>query len=166
MFSFNRLLWTIKQWVSGKCTSIIMSMEISCSTFYNLFICFINDWAYEQMRMNLCYKTAWKLEGWFYEQSVINTIVNWGITCSNTGMSSVADLAMQLNLGLFEFNDRCGYLLKPEFMRRKDRKFDPFAESTVDGIVAGTVKIQVRENIPKKAKIFNQTKCYSSICFA
>lgn len=50
---------------------------------------------------------------------------------------------MQLNLGLFEFNDRCGYLLKPEFMRRKDRKFDPFAESTVDGIVAGTVAIQV-----------------------
>lgn len=57
---------------------------------------------------------------------------------------SLTDLAMQLNLGLFEFNDRCGYLLKPEFMRRKDRKFDPFAESIVDGIVAGTVQIQVR----------------------
>jgi len=28
-------------------------------------------------------------------------------------------------------------------MRRKDRKFDPFAESTVDGIIAGTVSIQV-----------------------
>lgn len=38
---------------------------------------------------------------------------------------------MQLNLGIFEYNQRSGYLLKPEFMRRKDRRLDPFAESTV-----------------------------------
>lgn len=38
---------------------------------------------------------------------------------------------MQLNLGIFEYNQRCGYILKPEFMRRKDRRLDPFAESTV-----------------------------------
>lgn len=50
---------------------------------------------------------------------------------------------MQLNLGIFEYNQRCGYLLKPEFMRRKDRRLDPFAESTVDGIIAGTVHIHV-----------------------
>lgn len=41
------------------------------------------------------------------------------------------DLGMQLNLGIFEYNGRCGYLLKPEFMRRTDRRLDPFAESTV-----------------------------------
>lgn len=56
---------------------------------------------------------------------------------------SIADLAMQLNLGIFEMNGRSGYLLKPQFMRRMDRKFDPFAESTVDGIIAGTVSVQV-----------------------
>lgn len=50
---------------------------------------------------------------------------------------------MQLNLGIFEMNGRTGYLLKPQFMRRMDRKFDPFAESTVDGIIAGTVSVQV-----------------------
>jgi hypothetical protein len=50
---------------------------------------------------------------------------------------------MQLNLGIFEYNQRCGYLLKPEYMRRRDRRFDPFAESTVDGIIAGTVSVQV-----------------------
>ena len=55
----------------------------------------------------------------------------------------ILDLAMQLNLGIFEYNKRCGYLLKPEFMRRKDRRLDPFAESTVDGIIAGTVHIHV-----------------------
>lgn len=53
------------------------------------------------------------------------------------------DLGMQLNMGIFEYNGRSGYLLKPNFMRRKDRKFDPFTESTVDGIIAGTVTVKV-----------------------
>ena len=52
---------------------------------------------------------------------------------------------MQLNLGIFEYNGKSGFILKPDFMRRKDRQFDPFAESTVDGIVAGSVEIQVHE---------------------
>ena len=38
------------------------------------------------------------------------------------------------------------YLLKPEHMRRSDRTFDPFVESTVDGIIAGTVQIKVGFN--------------------
>ena len=50
---------------------------------------------------------------------------------------------MQLNLGIFEYNNKSGYILKPDFMRRKDRHFDPFAESTVDGIVANTVTVRV-----------------------
>lgn len=53
------------------------------------------------------------------------------------------DLAMQLNLGIFEYNGRSGYLMKPEFLRRKDRCLDPFAESTIDGIIANTVSIHV-----------------------
>jgi len=54
-----------------------------------------------------------------------------------------ADVAMQLNLGIFEYNNRSGYILKPDFMRRLDKHFDPFAESVVDGIVAGTVAVRV-----------------------
>ena len=51
---------------------------------------------------------------------------------------------MQLNLGIFEYNGRSGYILKPDFMRRVDRmKFDPFTESTVDGIIAATVAVKV-----------------------
>lgn len=50
---------------------------------------------------------------------------------------------MQLNLGIFEYNRRSGYLLKPEFMRRQDKLFDPFTEDIVDGIVANTVKVKV-----------------------
>ena len=39
-----------------------------------------------------------------------------------------SDLPMQLNQGKFEYNGNCGYLLKPDFMRRSDRSFDPFAD--------------------------------------
>lgn len=42
--------------------------------------------------------------------------------CSEALIFLIADLAMQLNLGIFEYNQRCGYLLKPEFMRRQDRR--------------------------------------------
>ncbi|XP_017877981.1 1-phosphatidylinositol 4,5-bisphosphate phosphodiesterase classes I and II isoform X2 [Ceratina calcarata] len=70
--------------------------------------------------------------------------VFWNAGCQLVALNyQTLDLAMQLNLGTFEYNQRCGYLLKPEFMRRKDRRLDPFAESTVDGIIAGTVHIHV-----------------------
>ncbi|XP_012253501.2 1-phosphatidylinositol 4,5-bisphosphate phosphodiesterase classes I and II isoform X2 [Athalia rosae] len=70
--------------------------------------------------------------------------VFWNAGCQLVALNyQTLDLAMQLNLGIFEYNHRCGFLLKPEFMRRKDRRLDPFAESTVDGIIAGTVHIHV-----------------------
>lgn len=53
------------------------------------------------------------------------------------------DLPMQLNQGKFEYNGGCGYLLKPDFMRRTDRTFDPFAESPVDGVIAAQVAVSV-----------------------
>lgn len=68
----------------------------------------------------------------------------WNAGCQLVALNyQTLDLAMQLNLGIFEYNNRSGYLLKPDFMRRPDRKFDPFAESTVDGIIAGTVSVRV-----------------------
>ncbi|MED6255843.1 1-phosphatidylinositol 4,5-bisphosphate phosphodiesterase beta-1, partial [Ataeniobius toweri] len=53
------------------------------------------------------------------------------------------DLSTQLNLFMFEYNGRSGYRLKPEFMRRPDKHFDPFTENTVDGIVANTLSVKV-----------------------
>ncbi|XP_060711355.1 1-phosphatidylinositol 4,5-bisphosphate phosphodiesterase beta-3-like isoform X1 [Hemiscyllium ocellatum] len=67
----------------------------------------------------------------------------------NTGCQMVAlnfqtlDLPMQLNMGMFDYNGRSGYVLKPEFMRRSDKHFDPFTENIVDGIVANTVSIKI-----------------------
>uniref|UniRef100_A0A8C1WLK1 1-phosphatidylinositol 4,5-bisphosphate phosphodiesterase n=1 Tax=Cyprinus carpio TaxID=7962 RepID=A0A8C1WLK1_CYPCA len=56
---------------------------------------------------------------------------------------SLSDLSMQLNLGMYEYNGKSGYRLKPEFMRRPDKHFDPFTESTVDGIVANTLSVKI-----------------------
>lgn len=55
----------------------------------------------------------------------------------------VMQISIYLRYNLFVWIFRCGYLLKPEFMRRADRRLYPFAEATVDGIIAGTVKITV-----------------------
>ena len=52
-------------------------------------------------------------------------------------------MPMQLNAGVFEYNGRSGYLLKPEFMRRPDKSFDPFTEVIVDGIVANALRVKV-----------------------
>ncbi|XP_078671681.1 1-phosphatidylinositol 4,5-bisphosphate phosphodiesterase beta-1-like isoform X4 [Branchiostoma floridae x Branchiostoma belcheri] len=70
--------------------------------------------------------------------------VFWNAGCQLVALNfQTLDLGMQLNMGFFEYNNRSGYILKPDFMRRTDRHFDPFAESTVDGIVAGTVSVKV-----------------------
>lgn len=70
--------------------------------------------------------------------------VYWNAGCQMVALNfQTFDLGMQLNMGLFDYNNRTGYILKPEFMRRPDRAFDPFTESTVDGIIAGTVSVKV-----------------------
>ena len=50
---------------------------------------------------------------------------------------------MQLNTGKFEYNGNCGYLLKPEMLRNENRVFDPFAESTIDGVIAARCSVKV-----------------------
>ncbi|XP_032660209.1 1-phosphatidylinositol 4,5-bisphosphate phosphodiesterase beta-3 isoform X1 [Chelonoidis abingdonii] len=68
----------------------------------------------------------------------------WNAGCQMVALNFQSlDLPMQLNLGMFEYNRRSGYLLKPEFMRREDKPFDPFTENIVDGIVANTVKVKI-----------------------
>ncbi|CAI5798133.1 1-phosphatidylinositol 4,5-bisphosphate phosphodiesterase beta-3 isoform X1 [Podarcis lilfordi] len=70
--------------------------------------------------------------------------VFWNAGCQMVALNFQSlDLPMQLNLGTFEYNRRSGYLLKPEFMRRQDKLFDPFTEDIIDGIVANTVKVKV-----------------------
>lgn len=70
--------------------------------------------------------------------------VFWNAGCQMVSLNfQTSDLPMQLNQGKFEYNGNCGYLLKPDFMRRADRIFDPFAESPVDGVIAAQCSVQV-----------------------
>ncbi|CAB3228229.1 unnamed protein product [Arctia plantaginis] len=70
--------------------------------------------------------------------------VFWNAGCQMVSLNfQTSDLPMQLNQGKFEYNGNCGYLLKPDFMRRADRSFDPFADAPVDGVIAAQCSVQV-----------------------
>ncbi|TKR88475.1 hypothetical protein L596_012711 [Steinernema carpocapsae] len=68
----------------------------------------------------------------------------WNAGCQMVSLNfQTPDVCMQLNQGKFEYNGACGYLLKPDFMRRPDRNFDPFSESPVDGVIAAHCSVRV-----------------------
>ncbi len=68
----------------------------------------------------------------------------WNTGCQMVSLNfQTPDLSMQLNQGKFEYNGNSGYLLKPDFLRRSDKYFDPFSESPVDGVIAAFCSIQV-----------------------
>lgn len=70
--------------------------------------------------------------------------VFWNAGCQMVSLNfQTSDLPMQLNQGKFEYNGNCGYLLKPDFMRRADKDFDPFADAPVDGVIAAQCGVQV-----------------------
>ncbi|KAJ6636088.1 1-phosphatidylinositol 4,5-bisphosphate phosphodiesterase [Pseudolycoriella hygida] len=70
--------------------------------------------------------------------------VFWNAGCQMVSLNfQTSDLPMQLNQGKFEYNGNCGYLLKPDFMRRSDKEFDPFADAPVDGVIAAQCGVQV-----------------------
>ncbi|KAK6756277.1 hypothetical protein RB195_014588 [Necator americanus] len=68
----------------------------------------------------------------------------WNAGCQMVALNfQTPDVYMQLNMGKFEYNAGSGYLLKPDFMRRPDRTFDPFSESPVDGVIAAHCSVRV-----------------------
>ncbi|XP_037935996.1 1-phosphatidylinositol 4,5-bisphosphate phosphodiesterase isoform X2 [Teleopsis dalmanni] len=70
--------------------------------------------------------------------------VFWNAGCQMVSLNfQTSDLPMQLNQGKFEYNGGCGYLLKPDFMRRSDKDFDPFADAPVDGVIAAQCSVKV-----------------------
>uniref|UniRef100_A0A336LNY5 Phosphoinositide phospholipase C n=1 Tax=Culicoides sonorensis TaxID=179676 RepID=A0A336LNY5_CULSO len=70
--------------------------------------------------------------------------VFWNAGCQMVSLNfQTSDLPMQLNQGKFEYNGNCGYLLKPDFMRRYDKCFDPFSDAPVDGVIAAQVAVTV-----------------------
>lgn len=70
---------------------------------------------------------------------------------------------MQINMGMYEYNGKSGYRLKPEFMRRPDKHFDPFTESIVDGIVANTLSVKVCTQLVKMLSTMSEHRYISAV---
>lgn len=75
------------------------------------------------------------------------------------------DFPMQLNMALFEFNGRTGYILKHDVLRRSDKKFDPFTDR-IDTIIASTLTIKVTHKyIGADMKLWNKVPPSNHWCF-
>lgn len=94
---------------------------------------------YNKRQMSRIYPRGGRVDSSNYMPQIF-----WNAGCQMVALNfQTPDLAMQLNQGKFEYNNNCGYLLKPDFMRRSDRIFDPFSESPVDGVIAAHCSVQV-----------------------
>uniref|UniRef100_A0AAQ5XGM2 1-phosphatidylinositol 4,5-bisphosphate phosphodiesterase n=1 Tax=Amphiprion ocellaris TaxID=80972 RepID=A0AAQ5XGM2_AMPOC len=95
--------------------------------------------SYNKRQMSRIYPKGGRVDSSNYMPQIF-----WNAGCQMVSLNfQTPDLAMQLNQGKFEYNGSCGYLLKPDFMRRSDRMFDPFSETPVDGVIAATCSVQV-----------------------
>ncbi|OCT77725.1 hypothetical protein XELAEV_18028818mg [Xenopus laevis] len=94
---------------------------------------------YNKMQLSRIYPKGTRVDSSNYMPQVF-----WNAGCQLVALNfQTIDLSMQLNMGMYEYNGKCGFRLKPEFMRRPDKHFDPFTETTVDGIVANTVSVKI-----------------------
>ncbi|XP_076834770.1 1-phosphatidylinositol 4,5-bisphosphate phosphodiesterase beta-4 isoform X2 [Brachyhypopomus gauderio] len=94
---------------------------------------------YNKRQMSRIYPKGGRVDSSNYMPQIF-----WNAGCQMVALNfQTPDLSMQLNQGKFEYNGSCGYLLKPDFMRRPDRMFDPFSETPVDGVIAATCSVQV-----------------------
>uniref|UniRef100_A0AAY4CBK6 Phosphoinositide phospholipase C n=1 Tax=Denticeps clupeoides TaxID=299321 RepID=A0AAY4CBK6_9TELE len=94
---------------------------------------------YNKLQLSRIYPKGTRVDSSNYMPQVF-----WNAGCQLVALNfQTIDLSMQLNLGMYEYNGKSGYRLKPEFMRRNDKHFDPFTESTVDGIVANTLSVKI-----------------------
>ena len=94
---------------------------------------------YNKMQVSRLYPKGARVDSSNYMPQIF-----WNSGCQMVALNfQTPDLPMQLNQGKFEYNGGCGYLLKPEFMCREDRQFDPFSETGIDGVVAATCEVRV-----------------------
>ncbi|KAJ8349663.1 hypothetical protein SKAU_G00247930 [Synaphobranchus kaupii] len=76
----------------------------------------------------------------------------WNAGCQIVALNfQTAGVEMDLNDGLFSQNGRCGYVLKPEFMRSYERRFDPECPQNYEGYQPVSLAIQVisGQQLPK-----------------
>ncbi|XP_018590957.1 1-phosphatidylinositol 4,5-bisphosphate phosphodiesterase delta-4 [Scleropages formosus] len=76
----------------------------------------------------------------------------WNVGCQIVALNfQKAGVEMDLNDGLFSHNGRCGYVLKPEFMRSCQRKFEPDNPQDREGYRPVNLSIQAisGQQLPK-----------------
>ncbi|TRY92491.1 hypothetical protein DNTS_028194 [Danionella cerebrum] len=97
------------------------------------------DWVeYNKRQMSRIYPKGTRVDSSNYSPQPF-----WSAGCQFVALNyQTMDFPMQLNMALFEFNGRTGYLLKHDVMRRNDKKFDPFTDR-IDTIIASTLTIKI-----------------------
>ncbi|XP_059898380.1 LOW QUALITY PROTEIN: 1-phosphatidylinositol 4,5-bisphosphate phosphodiesterase beta-1-like [Gadus macrocephalus] len=116
-----------------------MSSFVETKALEQLTKCPVEFVEYNKMQLSRIYPKGTRVDSSNYNPQLF-----WNAGCQLVALNfQTIDLSMQLNLGMYEYNGKCGYRLKPEFMRRPDKHFDPFTVSTVDGIVANTLSVKI-----------------------
>ncbi|XP_077304009.1 1-phosphatidylinositol 4,5-bisphosphate phosphodiesterase delta-4 [Lithobates pipiens] len=100
---------------------------------------------------------AWQLTriyptGLRTDSSNYNPQEMWNVGCQMVALNfQTAGVEMDLNDGLFQQNARCGYVLKPPFMRSVDTNFNPDQPQDTAGYSPVTLSIQVisAQQLPK-----------------
>uniref|UniRef100_A0A8C1G701 1-phosphatidylinositol 4,5-bisphosphate phosphodiesterase n=1 Tax=Cyprinus carpio TaxID=7962 RepID=A0A8C1G701_CYPCA len=97
------------------------------------------DWVeYNKRQMSRIYPKGTRVDSSNYSPQPF-----WTAGCQFVALNyQTMDFPMQLNMALFEFNGRTGYILKHDVLRRSDKKFDPFTDR-IDTIIASTLTIKI-----------------------
>ncbi|XP_051578768.1 1-phosphatidylinositol 4,5-bisphosphate phosphodiesterase beta-2-like [Myxocyprinus asiaticus] len=97
------------------------------------------EWAeYNKRQMSRIYPKGTRVDSSNYNPQPF-----WTAGCQFVALNyQTMDFPMQLNMALFEYNGRTGYLLKHDVLRRSDKKFDPFSDR-IDTVIASTLTIKI-----------------------
>ncbi|CAF3790284.1 unnamed protein product [Rotaria socialis] len=95
--------------------------------------------AYNQRQISRIYPRGTRLESSNY-----NPYMYWLVGCQMCALNyQTLDVPMQLNLGLFSFNNACGYIEKPPTLCQLKNSFDPKARTNVENVAGYEIDIKV-----------------------
>ncbi|XP_041131308.1 1-phosphatidylinositol 4,5-bisphosphate phosphodiesterase beta-2-like [Polyodon spathula] len=95
--------------------------------------------SYNKRQMSRIYPKGTRMDSSNYNPQLF-----WNAGCQMVALNyQTMDFPMQLNMAMFEYNGRTGWLLKHDFLRRPDKTFDPHTADKIDAIVSNTVSVKI-----------------------